>query len=257
MSGLRITLTGTGTSQGVPMIACDCRVCTSKDARDKRLRTAAILQKGATTLAIDAGPDFRQQMLRANIKKLDAIVFTHEHKDHLAGLDDIRAFNYFQGAAIPLYATPRVQEAIRREFSYVFENSKYPGIPQMELRDIHPGVAFSIGDLTLLPLEVKHMYLPVMGFRVDNLAYITDANFISGEVISHLKGTQLLVLNALRKEKHPSHFTLQEAIHMAEHIGATRTCFTHLSHQMGLHAEISQELPAGVELGYDGLCISL
>jgi phosphoribosyl 1,2-cyclic phosphate phosphodiesterase len=150
-----------------------------------------------------------------------------------------------------------VQEAIRREFSYVFENSKYPGIPQMELRDIHPGVAFSIGDLTLLPLEVKHMYLPVMGFRVDNLAYITDANFISGEVISHLKGTQLLVLNALRKEKHPSHFTLQEAIHMAEHIGATRTCFTHLSHQMGLHAEISQELPAGVELGYDGLCISL
>lgn len=257
MSRLQVTLTGTGTSQGVPMIACKCEVCTSSDPRDKRLRTAAVISKGNTTIAIDAGPDFRQQMLQNKIDSLDAIVFTHEHKDHLAGLDDVRAYNYHQSEAMPLFASMRVQEAIKREFAYVFENSKYPGIPQVELHEIHPFSSFSIGEIDLLPLEVKHMFMPVMGFRIDQFAYITDANFISDEVVEKLRGIDVLVLNALRKEKHPSHFTLDEAIGMAQKIAAKKTYFIHLSHQMGKHEKVSRELPEGFFLGYDGLTLSV
>ncbi|MFN5387389.1 MAG: MBL fold metallo-hydrolase [Bacteroidota bacterium] len=257
MSRLKVTLTGTGTSQGVPMIACKCEVCASSDPRDKRLRTAAVISKGRTTIAIDAGPDFRQQMLQNRINSLDAIVFTHEHKDHLAGLDDVRAYNYHQNQAMPLFASMRVQEAIRREFAYVFENSKYPGIPHVQLHEIHPFSQFKIGEIDLLPLEVKHMFMPVMGFRIEKFAYITDANFISEEVIEKLKGIEILVLNALRKEKHPSHFTLDEAMLMAQKIAAKKTYFIHLSHQMGKHEDVSRELPDGFFLGYDGLTLSL
>jgi phosphoribosyl 1,2-cyclic phosphate phosphodiesterase len=247
-----ITFLGTGTSQGVPVIACDCEVCTSPDHRDKRLRSSIMIEAEGKVIVIDSGPDFRYQMLRACVKHLDAIVFTHEHKDHVAGMDDIRAFNYRQQAAIDVYATERVQTALKREFSYIFHDFKYPGIPQVELHAIDKE-PFNIGDVKLIPIEVMHYKLPVLGFRVGDFTYITDAKTIEPAEVEKIKGSKILVINALQKDKHISHFTLDEAIAFAEIIGAEQTYFTHISHRLGKHEDVSALLPPGIYLAWDGL----
>ncbi len=252
---MTITFLGTGTSQGVPVIACGCEVCTSSDKRDKRLRSS-ILVEGDKTVVIDSGPDFRYQMLRANVQHLDALVFTHEHKDHVAGMDDIRAFNYKQNSPIDVWAEERVQAAIKREFHYIFTEFKYPGIPQVNLNTI-TNEPFLIGDIKFTPIEVMHYKLPVKGFRINNFTYITDAKTISDSEKELIKGSSILVINALQKQTHISHFTLEEAIAFAQEIGAERTYFTHISHRLGRHEDISKELPLGIELAYDGLKLEI
>lgn len=249
---MKITFLGTGTSQGVPVIACECETCLSGDQRDKRLRTSILVEKDETVLVIDAGPDFRQQMLRENVKRLDAIILTHEHKDHIAGMDDVRAFNYKSQDAIDIYAEERVQKAIRKEFSYVFAEFQYPGIPMMRLNNI-PEYSFSINNITLTPLRVYHYRLPVYGFRIGNFAYITDANYVPEETKEKLFGVKHLVINALRKEKHISHFSLREAVDLIREISPKKAFITHISHQMGLYREVSAKLPPEIVLGYDGL----
>ena len=249
---MTITFLGTGTSQGVPVIACNCEVCTSQDPRDNRLRTSILIESKGKVIVVDSGPDFRQQMLRAHVQRLDAIVFTHEHKDHIAGLDDIRAFNYKQQSAIDVYADQRVQDALKREFHYIFAEFKYPGIPQLNLHTIGPG-PFNIGGVNFMPIEVLHYKLPVLGFRVDDFTYITDAKTVSEQEKEKIRGTRILVINALQKEEHISHFTFDEAIAFAQEIGAETTYLTHISHRLGRYAAISRELPDGIELAYDGL----
>ena len=232
---ITITSLGTGTSQGVPMIACECAVCTSPDPKDKRLRTSILVEQEGTSVVIDTGPDFRQQMLRENVKHLSAVLFTHEHKDHIAGLDDVRAFNYISGQAMDVFASPRVQEALKREFFYVFSGELY------------------ILGIRFVPVEVMHLNLPVYGFRMNDFTYITDANFISEEEKEKIKGSKYLVLNALRREKHVSHFTLKEAVDLIEELKPEKAWLIHLSHQMGKHEDINKELPDYIRCAYDGL----
>ncbi|MEJ0029283.1 MAG: MBL fold metallo-hydrolase [Bacteroidota bacterium] len=253
---MKITFLGTGTSQGVPVIGCQCDVCRSMDYRDKRLRASVHIEVDGLSFVIDTGPDFRQQMLREGINRLDAVLFTHSHRDHLAGLDDVRAYNYLQNSDMPLYATADVHQQIQTEFYYAFSPQRYPGIPQLQLHTIDHK-PFTIGSTTVTPLPVMHLKLPVLGFRIGNFSYITDANLIPDETYNLLKGTEVLVLNALQKDKHISHFTLAEAIHEAKKIGARQTYFTHMSHRMGLHKEVLKELPEGVALAHDGLTIVL
>jgi phosphoribosyl 1,2-cyclic phosphate phosphodiesterase len=251
---VRVTFLGTGTSQGVPVIACDCEVCTSTNAHDKRLRTSVMLEAEGKVVVIDSGPDFRYQMLRAGVKHLDAILFTHEHKDHVAGLDDIRAFNYRQKGPVEVYADARVQKALKREFSYIFEDFKYPGIPQLNLHTI--GLEpFDIGPMHFIPIEVMHFKLPVLGFRIDDFTYITDAKTISQVEREKIKGSKILVVNALQFDAHISHFTFDEAIAFAGEMQAETTYFTHISHRLGRHDDVSARLPANVKLAYDGLQI--
>jgi phosphoribosyl 1,2-cyclic phosphate phosphodiesterase len=251
---LTVTFLGTGTSQGVPVIACDCEVCTSADPRDNRLRSSVMIEHQGQVIVIDSGPDFRCQMLREKVQRLDAIVFTHEHKDHIAGLDDIRAFNYKQQAPIDVYATERVQEALKREFHYIFGKFKYPGIPQLTLHTIDDE-PFFVDNLKFIPIEVMHYKLPVLGFRINDFTYITDAKTVAEKEVEKIKGSKVLVINALQKQEHISHFTFDEAIAFAKMIGAEKTYFTHISHRLGRHADISKTLPAGIELAYDGLKI--
>lgn len=253
---MKITFLGTGTSQGIPVIACDCDICISKDTRDKRLRTSILIETQGKVIVIDSGPDFRYQMLRANVQHLDAIVFTHEHKDHVAGMDDVRAFNYKQQSEIQVYAHERVQEALKREYAYIFSHIKYPGIPLIHLHEI-TNKAFNIGEVTLQPIEVMHFKLPIFGFRIGDFTYITDAKTVSEEEKEKIRGSKVVVINALQREKHISHFTLAEAIAFATEIGAEETYFTHLSHKMGKHDSVSKELPNGVYLAYDGLTLNL
>jgi phosphoribosyl 1,2-cyclic phosphate phosphodiesterase len=248
---VKITFLGTGTSQGVPVIACDCSTCLSEDKYDKRLRTSALLETNDVTLIFDAGPDFRQQMLRANVKKLDSIILTHEHKDHISGMDDVRAYNYKSQDAIDIYAEERVQKAIRNEYSYVFSEYQYPGIPKMRLNTIYDE-SFIVKGIKIIPIRVFHYKLPVFGFRIGNFAYITDANYIPEGSKEKLFGVKYLIINALRKEKHLSHFSLREAIDLIREIAPKKAFITHISHQMGLHAEVSKELPPGIFLAYDG-----
>lgn len=254
---MRFTFLGTGTSQGIPVIACNCGVCTSDDIRDNRTRTSGMIESDTTTIVIDTGPDFRFQMLREKVKKVDAIVFTHPHKDHIAGLDDVRAFNFILQQNMKVYANALTIKALKREFAYAFEENKYPGVPQIDLYEIENGVPFTVGDITLLPIEVMHYKMPVLGFRVQDFAYITDANAISEESYALLKGTQTLVLNALRMTPHISHFSLEEAIAEAKKIGVKNAYFTHISHLMGKHADCHSLLPEGMELAYDGLHLLL
>jgi len=249
---VKITFLGTGTSQGVPVIACDCEICRSGDSRDKRLRTSVLIEKDDTILVIDAGPDFRQQMLRENVRRLDAVILTHEHKDHIAGMDDVRAFNYKSQDAIDIFAEDRVQKAVRKDYSYVFAEYQYPGIPKMRLNPISE-YGFSIKGISLIPLRVFHYRLPVYGFRIGNFAYITDANYIPEETKEKLFGIKYLVINALRKEKHISHFSLSEAINLIREISPRKAFITHISHQMGFHEEVSGTLPSGIMLAYDGM----
>jgi phosphoribosyl 1,2-cyclic phosphate phosphodiesterase len=251
---IKVTFLGTGTSQGVPMIACNCEVCTSADINDKRLRSSILIETAKTRIIIDSGPDFRQQLLREKIKRLDAVVFTHEHKDHIAGLDEVKAFNFLNKIRMPVYATEYVNKALHREFAYIFAESKYPGIPQIDVFDVDDE-SFTIGDITLEPINVLHYQLPVKGFRVNNFAYITDANFISESEKQKLKHLDVLVLNALRREPHVSHFTLEEAVLLAKELKPRKTYFTHISHQLGLHDVVNKELSTNMELAMDGLQI--
>lgn len=249
-----VTILGSGTSGGVPMIGCTCAVCRSNDPRDKRLRSSILIQVNGRHLVIDAGPDFRQQMLRAQVATLDAIVFTHQHRDHTAGLDDIRAYNYFMQKPMDIYLTQEVEASIRKEYHYVFDHDGYPGLPQMRLLTIH-NTPFYIDEVKITPIEVMHYHLKVFGFRINHFTYITDANFISDAELEKVKGTKILVLNALRKEKHISHFSLSEALELIERIQPEQAWLTHISHQMGLHEEVSQTLPPNVHLAWDGLTL--
>jgi phosphoribosyl 1,2-cyclic phosphate phosphodiesterase len=251
-----VTFLGTGTSQGVPVIACGCEVCTSADPHDNRLRAAIMIESEDKTIVIDSGPDFRYQMLREKVKKLDAIVFTHEHKDHIAGMDDIRAFNYFQNAPVDIYATERVQTALKREFFYVFEEFKYPGVPQINMHTITLD-PFNIGSVNFIPVEVMHYKLPVLGFRVGDFTYITDAKTVADSEVEKIKGTKILVINALQTESHISHFTLDEALMFAQRVNAQKTYLTHISHRLGRYVDISAQLPPGIELAYDGLKLTI
>ena len=251
---MTVTFLGTGTSQGVPFIGCDCAVCTSPDPHDRRLRCAIWVQTPGASIVIDAGPDFRYQMLRANVRRLDAVVFTHGHKDHIAGLDDVRAYNYHQRRPMDIWANSETQAALRREFSYVFDNSSYPGVPQLQLHEIN-NEPFTIAGLQLQPIRVMHYKMEVLGFRIGPFTYITDANYIAPEELEKVRGTEALVLNALRHEQHISHYTLAEAIGVAREVGAKQTWFTHVSHQLGLHLELNAHLPSGMQLAYDGLTL--
>jgi phosphoribosyl 1,2-cyclic phosphate phosphodiesterase len=252
--GLTVEFLGTGTSSGVPMVACKCAVCKSADSKDKRLRSSVHLRSLSTSVVIDTTPDFRYQMLRSNIEQLDGVVFTHSHKDHIAGLDDVKAFNFIHQSVMPLFASKETADAIKRDFYYAFAEKKYPGVPSLEMH-VKDDESFSVGDLDFQPIKVKHLHMDVMGYRIGDFTYITDANYISNEEKHKIVGSKVLVLNALRKEKHLSHFTLQEAIDLAVELQVPTTYFTHISHQLGLHEEVSKELPAGMFLAYDGLVI--
>lgn len=233
------------------MIGCDCEVCTSPDKKDNRLRSSILVQSPKTVFVVDTGPDFRYQMLREKIKHLDAVLFTHPHKDHLAGLDDIRAFNFFSKKPMEVYADSLTEEALRRDFYYAFSDTKYPGIPELNLNTITME-PFVIGDIPVIPIWVWHLKMPVMGYRFGKFTYITDANRIDHEERKKITGSEALVLNALRIKKHISHFNLSEAIELAQELRIPQTYLTHLSHQMGKHAAIESELPEGIHLAYDG-----
>ncbi|MFN4313089.1 MAG: MBL fold metallo-hydrolase [Chitinophagaceae bacterium] len=252
---LHIRFLGTGTSSGVPMIGCECRVCRSGVSYDQRLRSSILVSSETTTLVVDTGPDFRQQMLREQVKRLDAVLFTHPHKDHMAGLDDIRAFNFIQQQPIDIYADALTEEAVRRDFYYAFADTRYPGIPELSMHSISLE-PFWVGDIPVVPIQVWHLKMPVMGFRFGDFTYITDANRIEASEKEKIKGSLVLVLNALRREKHISHFTLQEAIDLVQELNIPRAYFTHISHQLGLHEEVEKELPEGIHLAYDGLSLS-
>lgn len=234
------------------MIGCDCNVCSSTDKKDKRLRSSIMVQSASTTIIVDTGPDFRYQMLRTRTKHIDAVLFTHPHKDHIAGLDDIRAFNFFSKQPIQVYANSLTEEALRRDFHYAFADFKYPGIPEIVLNEMDM-TPFYAGDIPIIPILIWHLKMPVYGFRFGAFTYITDANRIEEKEIEKIKGSKVIVLNALRKEKHISHFNLQEAVDMVQWLGVPRGFFTHISHQLGRHQDINAELPAGIELAYDGL----
>lgn len=257
----KITFLGTGTSQGIPMIGCTCKVCKSADPRDNRLRTSALVEHNGFRILIDCGPDFRQQMLRQNISDLDAVILTHQHKDHTGGMDDIRAFNYFRKAAFPIYAEPNVQESLKMEYSYAFAEHKYPGVPDYTLHTIGEEpftITKSLPDGTedsieITPIRVYHYRLPILGFRIGNMAYITDGSSIPFTEFDKLQGLELFIINTVRKEKHISHFSLPEALDVVEKVGAPRNFLTHLSHQIGTHKELEAILPPNVKPAYDTL----
>lgn len=252
---MRITFLGTGTSQGVPVIACPCSVCHSEDRRDKRLRSSILMDYNDHTVIVDTGPDFRYQMLRADVQRLDAVLMTHSHKDHIAGLDDVRAFNYQQQLSIPIYSNKATHDALRKEFYYAFSDYKYPGVPQLELEEIFPAEPFVLYGKAIMPLEVMHYKMPVLGFRIDNFAYITDAKTISEETYELLEGVEILVLNALQREPHISHLTLDEAIEVSNRIQPNQTYLTHISHRFGKHIDIENMLPDGFFVAYDQLVL--
>ncbi|MCK4663337.1 MAG: MBL fold metallo-hydrolase [Bacteroidales bacterium] len=253
---MKITFLGTGTSQGIPVIACQCEVCKSENIFDNRLRASILIKIDGKTIVIDTGPDFRQQMLREDVRNLDAVLVTHEHKDHIAGLDDIRSFNYLQNKPMDIFAESRVLEALKREYAYVFAKEKYPGIPEVKLHEIE-NKEFNVNGIKILPIRVMHRKLPVFGFRIKNFTYISDANYISEEEKQKIKGSKIIVLNALRKEKHISHFSLSEAVSLIKELNPEKAYLTHISHKMGLHNDIQKELPENIMLSYDGLILQI
>jgi len=252
---MKVTFLGSGTSQGIPFIGCPCPVCNSLNPRDNRLRSSVWIETPEASIVIDSGPDFRYQMLRAGVKKLDAIIFTHGHKDHVAGLDDIRPYNYFTNRPVAVYATEETQQALKREFSYIFTYPTYPGIPQIDLKTIFAYEPFDVNGLLVTPIRVLHYKMEVLGFRIGDFTYITDANYIAPEELDKARGSKALVLNALRHEPHISHYTLREAIDVAADVSANDSYFTHISHQLGLHDVVDSGLPEGMHLAYDGLVL--
>ena len=253
---MKITLLGTGTSLGVPVIACDCTVCQSTDERDQRMRTSSLLETNGQVWAIDAGPDFRMQMLRSKIKRLDGIFLTHEHRDHTAGLDDVRAFNWSTRQPIQIYGEERVLKSVQREFAYAFEEFKYPGVPEFKLNEISNQI-IHLDGLEIIPIRVFHHKLPVLGFRIGKFGYVTDANHIPDEEMDKLRHLDVLIINGLRYESHLSHYSLPEALEVIEQLQPKRAIITHISHQLGLHEVVSKQLPPNVELGYDGMVIEI
>ena len=247
-----VTFLGTGTSHGIPVIACECAVCQSKDNKDKRFRSSILIESAQTSVAIDVGPDFRMQMLREKVNKLDAIVLTHEHRDHLAGLDDIRVFNYRKKGAFDIYCTKHVEGHVREGWPYIFKPAPYPGVPSVEFKNFDKA-AFNIGDLQFEPIDLLHYKLPVKGFRIGSFAYLTDVSLIPEESFNKLTGLDSVVIGALRKKPHISHFSLDEAIEAAKRINAKNTYFIHMSHDMGFHKEVEKELPENMHLSFDGL----
>lgn len=253
---LDITILGSGTSTGVPLIGCNCEVCTSTNSKNKRLRTSIKISSPTTTVVIDTTPDFRYQMLRTHTTKIDAVVFTHPHRDHYAGLDDIRPFNYFSQKSMAIYANEITQVAIKRDFYYAFEKDKEDGLPEMILHTINKD-AFTIGDIPFIPIHVMHRDMPVLGFRIGDFTYITDANFIPETEMEKIKGSKVFILNALRKQTHPTHYNLEQALEVAAALDIPKVYFTHFSHQIGLHDEVEASLPKGIQLAYDGMQFSI
>ena len=253
---MKVTFLGTGTSQGIPVIACDCRVCISENPKDNRLRTSILIEANNQTIVIDTGPDFRQQMLRENVQKLDAIVFTHQHKDHVAGMDDIRAFNYKFKKDMDIYCTAEVEEALIREFPYVFSAYKYPGVPEIKVHNIK-NEPFIINGVELIPIEGLHYKLPVFGYRVKDFVYLTDVSFVSEREKEKMKGAEVIVLDALRKTPHISHFTMEQAVELLEELKPKQGYLIHISHLMGMHNEVVDELPNFIKPAHDGLVLSL
>ena len=253
---LDITILGSGTSTGVPLIGCDCEVCTSTNSKNKRLRTSIKISSPTTTVVIDTTPDFRYQMLRTNTTHIDAVVFTHPHRDHYAGLDDIRPFNFFSHKPMAIYANALTQVAIKRDFYYAFEKDKDEGLPEMILNTIDKD-NFTIGDISFTPIQVMHREMPVLGFRIGDFTYITDANFIPETEMEKIRGSKILILNALRKQTHPTHYNLEQALAVVSSLDIPTVYFTHFSHQIGLHDEVEAALPKGIHLAYDGLQLSV
>jgi len=249
---IKVTFLGTGTSIGVPVITCDCPVCVSSDERDKRMRTSAMIEVGGHTFVIDCGPDFRHQMLRQKVMNLDAVIFTHEHRDHIAGLDDVRAFNYVLNKKIDIYGSAQVMEAIRVEFPYIFAETRYFGAPQLTIHPIDDQ-PFTIMGVEFIPIMVMHEKLPVRGFRIGDFTYITDASHISEDELEKVKGSKVIVLNALRNSKHVSHFSVNEAVEILTRLAPEEAYLTHLSHFVGLHEDVNKKLPGFIRLAYDGL----
>jgi len=256
ISDFSVEFLGTGTSGGVPMIACKCQVCLSSNKNDKRLRSSILIRSTQAVVVIDTTPDFRYQMLRSKVDHLDAVVFTHSHKDHIGGLDDIRAYNFFSQRPMALFANEETAFALKRDFYYAFSENKYPGIPELDLH-VQDGEPFRVADLLFQPIHVRHLNMGVSGYRIGDFTYITDANYIEEKELDKIRGSKILVINALRQEKHLSHFTLQEAIDLATELNIPQTYFTHISHQMGMHEKVNEGLPKGMKLAHDGLIIEV
>jgi phosphoribosyl 1,2-cyclic phosphate phosphodiesterase len=253
---MRLTFLGTGTSIGVPVITCDCKVCTSEDKRDKRYRTSAMLEVGDEVFVFDSGPDFRVQMLREKVMNLSAIIFTHEHRDHIAGLDDVRAFNYVLNKRIDIYGTAHTMKMIQTEFPYIFSEQRYFGAPQINVHTIDTD-PFTIQGYTFIPIQVYHGKTPVMGYRIGDFTYITDASSIAPEELEKIRGSKVIVLNALRNSKHVSHFSVGEAVELLEGLKPERAFLTHMSHFIGTHAELEKKLPPFIRPAYDGLQVEI
>ena len=254
---MKLVFLGSGTSQGVPVIACGCNVCHSSDVRDRRLRSSALLTTDAgSNILFDIGTDFRQQMLRVGVQHLDAILITHAHRDHVGGLDDIRSFNYVQHKNMDIYLNSVAKHALLRDYAYIFAHHEFPGLPEAELHEVEEK-PFVAAGVEVIPIRAMHKDLPILGYRVGDMAYITDANYIGPEEMDKLNGLKILVLNALRKAKHFSHFSLPEALDVVNNLKPDQAYLTHISHEMGLHAEVERELPANVKLAYDNLCVEI
>tara|TARA_B100001175_G_C19467446_1_gene619888 strand:+ start:614 stop:1375 length:762 start_codon:yes stop_codon:yes gene_type:complete len=251
---MKVTFLGTGTSQGIPVIACKCLVCSSEDPKDNRLRTSILIEEDGENIVIDTGPDFRQQMLREEVNNLNAVVFTHQHKDHVAGMDDVRAFNHKFKRDMDVYCTSDVEEALKREYPYVFSNDKYPGVPQVKINNIK-NKPFNIGKLEFIPIMALHYKLPVFGYRIKDFVYLTDISYITDDEKDKMRGAKIIVLDALRKEPHISHLSMQEAVDILEELQPEEGYLIHISHYMGLHEQVNKELPDFIKLSHDGLVL--